>query len=79
MLDAALNNERERLFQAMAVVNLAADATGRLGSPIDGSLSVQAVCEVWSALNGAYNILNGIAARMESSATLAGMEDVRHG
>jgi hypothetical protein len=69
-MDTALNDQREILFQAMAIIRLAAITAQRVGSPVDGSLNVEGAADVWSALNGAYALLDGVAGKLQDSGTI---------
>lgn len=77
-LDRALTAQRETLFRAMGIVGLASDRARRCGSPIDGTVSQAAVVDIWTALEAAYELLNDVAAKLESSEVLL-TEEVAHG
>ena len=69
-LDAALNNQIQILFQGIGVVGLAARAARDGGSPIDGSISQNDAVAIWTALDGAYALLSGVAGKLEDCDTL---------
>jgi hypothetical protein len=70
-MDAALNDQREKLFQAMGIVRLATRATQR-GSQRDGSIPVGDAVDIWTALDGAYALFDDVAAKLQDTETMLG-------
>ncbi len=68
-MDRALNSQREKLFQAMGIVRLATRAA-QSGSENDGSISVADAVDVWTALDGAYALLDRVACKLQDTETM---------
>jgi hypothetical protein len=66
-MDAALLGPREALFQAMGIVRMASNA-------IQEPSHDRADTDAWTALNGAYELLSGIADRLESTEAMLARE-----
>ena len=67
-LDQELNEQRAILFQAMGIVALATEALrDRLPTRMH-------VTNAWTALEGAYTLMNGVSDRLESCDTLMAKE-----
>jgi hypothetical protein len=68
-MDAALNDQRAKLFEAMGIVRLAIRAAQR-GSGNDGSVAMVDAVDIWTALNGAYALFDRVAGKLQDSETM---------
>jgi hypothetical protein len=68
-MDKALDDQRQMVFQAMGIIKIAGIATGG-GSMTDGSMNAEDLADLWSALEGVYAILDGVAEKLESTEIL---------
>jgi hypothetical protein len=68
VMDRALNAQRSDLFQAMGIVRLASrEALGIAGD--DEQMS-----DIWTALDGAYTLMDRVSARLEDCKHLVGSD-----
>jgi hypothetical protein len=70
-MNTALNDIRQQLFQAMGIVRMAAHT-------IEDPVYVKAPTDVWTALDGAYDLLCRVADRLQTSETVL-LGEVPHG
>jgi hypothetical protein len=70
-MDDALRAQREVLFQAMGIVRLASNAA------LEMTGGDKTSTDIWTALNGAYALLAGVADHMLSARTMLGEEVFR--
>lgn len=74
-MDRALNDQICALFEAMAIVRLAARQAERGSSDDNGPvLSLGEATDVWTALDGAHKLMGRIADRLASSETMLSEE-----